>query len=216
MDTLTLSCSNRPWIPLLNNSNKIKTPKLSNHVLVKIYTKTGDDGSTGLIGGKRVSKSNPRIIAYGAIDEVNSALGIALSSLHDKDIHELLEKIQNDLFVLGADLANDNLQNNTNRITENMIKFLENHIDKLESELSQITYFILPGGDLVASQIHMARAISRRAETQIISLAENEQINKLCQIYINRLSDLLFVIARVINKRKMISDIAWKNRTDTL
>lgn len=184
--------------------------------MVKIYTKTGDDGSTGLIGGKRVSKSGLRILAYGAVDELNSSLGLVLSHSLDDDIHDLLEKLQNDLFVVGADLANDNLQNKSNRVTEEMIKFLESHIDGLESVLSEITYFILPGGDLAASQVHMARAISRRAETQIVNLAENEQINKLCQIYINRLADLLFVIARTINKRKMINDIAWKNRTDTL
>ena len=184
--------------------------------MVKIYTKTGDDGSTGLIGGKRVSKSSRRILAYGAVDELNSSLGLVLSHSLDNDIHDLLEKLQNDLFVVGADLANDNPTNKSNRVTEEMIKFLETNIDKLESKLSQITYFILPGGDPAASQVHMARAVSRRAETQIVSLVENEQINKLCQIYVNRLSDLLFVIARVINKRKMINDIAGKNRTDTL
>jgi len=178
--------------------------------LTKIYTKTGDDGSTGLIGNKRVSKSNPRIVAYGAVDELNSALGVVLSLNLDKDIHDLLVKIQNDLFVLGADLANPDLQNSTNRITQEMVRFLEEHIDRLEKELSPIKYFILPSGDQIASQVHLARAISRRAETHIVSLSEKEQINKTCQIYINRLSDLLFVIARVINKRKMINDTAWQ------
>ena len=178
--------------------------------MTKIYTKTGDDGSTGLIGNKRVSKSNPRIMAYGAVDEINSALGIVLSLNLDKDIHDLLVKIQNDLFVLGADLANQDLQNSTNRITQEMVSFLEECIDNLEKELSPITYFILPGGDQVASYVHLARAISRRAETHIVLLSEKEPINKICQIYINRLSDLLFVIARVINKRKKINDIAWQ------
>ena len=178
--------------------------------MTKIYTKTGDDGFTGLIGTKRVSKSNPRIIAYGAVDEINSALGIVLSSSLDKDIHDLLLKTQNDLFVLGADLANPDLKNTSNRVTQDMVHFLEEHIDRLEGELSPITYFILPGGDQVASQVHLTRAISRRAETLIVSLAEKERINKTCQIYINRLSDLLFVIARVINKRKMINDAAWQ------
>ena len=183
--------------------------------MVKIYTKTGDDGSTGLIGGKRVSKSNPRIVAYGSIDELNSSLGIILSSKLDKDVEVLLTRIQNDLFVAGADLANENAQDASNRIEEDMVRFLENTIDSFEKELSAITYFILPGGDPVASQVHMARAICRRAETNIVSLGEKEKINRFCQIYINRLSDLLFVIARVINKRKMISDIAWKKK-DTL
>ena len=178
--------------------------------MVKIYTKTGDDGSTGLIGGNRVRKSSPRIIAYGTIDELNSSLGIALSLKLDTDIAGLLTKIQNDLFVVGADLANPDLKNITNRVTGDMVHFLESSIDKLEMELDPISYFILPGGDQIASQIHMARAISRRAETSIVYLAEIEEINKTCKIYINRLADLLFVIARVVNKRKMIKDIAWK------
>ena len=178
--------------------------------MVKIYTKTGDDGSTGIIGGKRVQKSNPRIIAYGAVDELNSSLGIILSSKIDSDITDLLTKIQNDLFVVGADLANSDLKNNSERITNNMIQFLEENIDKLEKELSPITFFILPGGDQIAAQVHMARAISRRAETNIVHLSEIEEINNACKIYMNRLADLLFVIARVINKRKMIKDIAWK------
>ena len=178
--------------------------------MTKIYTKTGDDGSTGLIGNKRVSKSNLRIIAYGAVDEINSALGVVLSLNPDKDIRDLLVKIQNDLFVLGADLANLDLKNTSNRITQDMVHFLEEQIDRLEKELSSITYFILPGGDPVASQVHLARAISRRAETCVVSLSEKDQVNKTGQIYINRLSDLLFVIARVINKRKMIKDTAWQ------
>jgi len=178
--------------------------------MVKIYTKTGDDGSTGLIGGKRIRKSSSRIIAYGTVDELNSSLGIVLSSKLDEDIADLLTRIQNDLFVVGSDLANPDLKITSSRITEEMIKFLEENIDELEKELSPITYFILPGGDQVASQVHMARAISRRAETTIVHLAEIEEINKACQIYMNRLADLLFIIARVINKRKMIKDIAWK------
>ena len=178
--------------------------------MAKIYTKTGDDGSTGLIGGKRISKSSQRIITYGVIDELNSSIGIVLSSKLDDDVHDLLEKIQNDLFVAGADLANPDLKISTNRITENMVKFLETNIDKFEEELPPIKYFILPGGDTVAAQIHLARAISRRAETHLVQLSENETINKTCQIYMNRLSDLLFVLARLINKRKMIKDIAWK------
>ena len=178
--------------------------------MVKIYTKTGDDGSTGLIGGNRVRKSSPRIISYGTVDELNSSLGIALSLKLDVDIADLLTKIQNDLFVVGADLANPDLKNISNRVTDDMVEFLESNIDELEKELSPISYFILPGGDQIASQVHMARAISRRAETSIVYLAEIEEINKTCKIYINRLADLLFVIARVINKRKMIKDIAWK------
>jgi cob(I)alamin adenosyltransferase len=177
---------------------------------MKIYTKTGDDGTTGLIGNKRVKKSNPRIATYGMVDELNAAIGIALSSKLGKDIRDLLTKIQNDLFVVGADLANPNLNNKSNRVTSDMVLFLEKAIDGLEEKLSPITFFILPGGDLVASQVHLARAICRRAEINVVNLSEVDKINNECLVYMNRLSDLLFVIARTINKRKKISDVAWK------
>ncbi len=178
--------------------------------MVKIYTKTGDDGTTGLIGGKRVKKTNSRIIAYGAVDEINSAIGIVLSSTLDPDINELLTKIQNDLFIVGSDLANPDLENSSNRVTDKMVEYLEGQIDRLEGELTPITYFILPGGSPLAAQIHFARAVCRRAEINIVEISENEQINRSCQTYINRLSDLLFVIARTINNRKKIKDVAWK------
>ena len=177
---------------------------------MKIYTKTGDDGTTGLIGNKRVKKSNPRIATYGMVDELNATLGIVLSSKLGKDIHDLLIKIQNDLFVVGADLANPNLDNKSNRVTSEMVLYLEKEIDRLEKKLSSITFFILPGGDLVASQVHLARAICRRAEINVVNLSEVDKINNECLVYMNRLSDLLFVVARTINKRKKISDVAWK------
>ena len=177
---------------------------------MKIYTKTGDDGTTGLIGNKRVKKSNPRIATYGMVDELNATLGIVLSSKLGKDIRDLLVKIQNDLFVVGADLANPNLNNKSNRVTSEMVLYLEKEIDRLEEKLSPITFFILPGGDLVASQVHMARAICRRAEINVVNLSEVDKINNECLVYMNRLSDLLFVVARTINKRKKISDVAWK------
>jgi cob(I)alamin adenosyltransferase len=183
---------------------------------MKIYTKTGDDGTTGLFGNIRVKKSNPRIAAYGAVDELNAALGLVLSSKIGKDIRDLFIKIQNDLFVVGADLANPNLDTKLNRVALDMISFLENEIDRLEEKLTPITFFILPGGDMIASQVHLARAICRRAETNVVHLSESEDINNNCLIYINRLSDLLFVVARTINKRKKISDIAWEKQRDTL
>ncbi len=177
---------------------------------MRIYTKTGDDGTTGLIGNKRVKKSSPRIASYGMVDELNASIGIILSSKLGKDIRVLLTKIQNDLFVVGADLANPNLKNNSNRVTSEMVSYLEKEIDRLEEKLSPITYFILPGGDLIASHVHLTRAICRRAETNIAHLLESEDLNNTCLIYMNRLSDLLFVVARTINKRKKISDVAWK------
>lgn len=178
--------------------------------MTKIYTKTGDNGTTGLVGGRRIKKSSPRIIAYGTVDELNSAIGISLSFQLDFDMVEILTKIQNDLFVVGADLANPILNDSSSRVTDEMITYLENQIDLLESDLPPITYFILPGGDHVSSQIHLARSICRRAEVNIVQLEEKEPVNKTCQVYVNRLSDLLFVIARTINKRKKIKDIAWK------
>lgn len=177
---------------------------------MKIYTKTGDDGTTGLIGNKRVKKSHPRIATYGIVDELNAAIGVILSSKLPKDIRELFIKIQNDLFVIGADLANPNLDTKSNRVTSEMISFLEKEIDRLEGKLNPITFFILPGGDLTASRIHLARAICRRAEVNIVILSEVDKINNECLVYMNRLSDLLFVVARTINKRKKISDVAWK------
>ena len=177
---------------------------------MKIYTKTGDDGTTGLIGNKRVKKSDLRIATYGQVDELNAAIGIILSSKLGKDIRDLLTRIQNDLFVVGADLANPNLDNKSNRVTSEMVLFLEKEIDRLEEKLSPITFFILPGGDMVASQVHLARAICRRAEIDVVKLSEVDKINNECLVYLNRLSDLLFVIARTINKRKKISDVEWK------
>ncbi len=183
---------------------------LTLYMLVKIYTKTGDDGTTGLIGGKRIKKSSQRIMAYGAVDELNSAIGIVLAFTLDLDVADILTKVQNDLFVVGADLANPILSDSSSRVTGEMITSLENQIDKLESELFPIAYFILPGGDHVASCVHLARSICRRVEVNIVKLEEEEPINKTCQAYVNRLSDLLFVIARTVNKRKKIKDVAWK------
>ena len=177
---------------------------------MKIYTKTGDDGTTGLQGDIRISKNHPRIIAYGTIDEVNASLGIVLSNDLDSDIVDFLNKIQNELFVAGADLSNPNLDQTENRITPTMITEIEIAIDKYEKELSPLTNFILPGGDVTASQIHYTRTIVRRAEIHMISLKEHEEINENCIKYMNRLSDLLFVLGRVINKRKGKQDILWK------
>ncbi|HEY8110224.1 MAG TPA: cob(I)yrinic acid a,c-diamide adenosyltransferase [Candidatus Nitrosotenuis sp.] len=177
---------------------------------MKIYTKTGDDGTTGLQGGKRVSKSDLRIIAYGAVDEANSSLGVVLSGSIDADISELLTRIQNELFVAGSDLSNPDLEKPNNRITEQMVENLEKNIDRFEAELNPLTNFILPGGHQIAAHLHMARTIARRAETNVVALSKDERINLHCQKYLNRLSDLLFVLARVVNKRNGTSDIVWK------
>ena len=177
---------------------------------MKIYTKTGDEGKTSLFDNSRVWKSDQRIMSYGAVDELNSSLGIALSLELDPEIKDILIKLQNDLFIVGSDLANPNMSDKKIRTTTEMITFLEQKIDLLEPQLEPLTSFILPGGTLLASILHLSRTISRRAETHVIALSQNEEINKEAAIYLNRLSDLMFIMARAINQRKNISDIVWK------
>ena len=177
---------------------------------MKIYTKTGDEGKTSLFDNSRVWKSDQRIMSYGAVDELNSSLGIALSLELDPEIKDILIKLQNDLFIVGSDLANPNMSDEKIRTTSEMITFLEQKIDLLEPQLEPLTSFILPGGTLLASILHLSRTISRRAETHVIALSQNEEINKDAAIYLNRLSDLMFILARAINHRKNISDIVWK------
>ena len=191
---------------------------------MKIYTKTGDKGLTGLIDGKRIPKSDIRIIAYGSIDELNSYIGLSISLLSQhrtnnnnnnqsfSDIIITLNRIQNELFIIGSDLADPDLSKPTSlRVQSTMITVLENDIDNYEKELSPITYFILPGGSVESSSLHIARSIARRAETNVSKLLLNEEINNLVLIYLNRLSDLLFVLSRTVNKRLQILDIAWKS-----
>ena len=191
---------------------------------MKIYTKTGDKGLTGLIDGKRIPKSDIRIIAYGSIDELNSYIGLSISLLSllsqhrtnnnnqsFSDIIITLNRIQNELFIIGSDLADPDLSKPTSlRVQSPMITVLENDIDNYEKELSPITYFILPGGSVESSTLHIARSITRRAETNVSKLLLKDIINNLVLIYLNRLSDLLFVLSRTVNKRLQIRDIAWK------
>ena len=177
---------------------------------MKIYTKTGDDGSTGLQGNLRIDKSHPRIVSYGTVDEVNASLGIVLTNSLDADITKLLTEIQNDLFLLGSDLSNPNLNDLKNRVSLEMITNLELNIDKFELELPPLTNFILPGGDIAAAQLHYVRTIVRRAETLVVKLSDKDEINSNCIKYLNRLSDLFFVLCRLINKRKNKEDILWK------
>ena len=178
---------------------------------MKIYTKTGDDGTTGLQGNVRVLKSNDRIMAYGAIDEINAVLGVALSGQIDKDVSITLKRIQNELFSLGADLSDPNLDNTKNRISDTLVHKLESEIDEYEKELEPLTNFILPGGTRTASEIHVARTITRRAEIMVVKLRQNQKINPNCGLYLNRLSDLLFVLARIANKRTNTADIIWRS-----
>jgi cob(I)alamin adenosyltransferase len=179
---------------------------------MKIYTKTGDGGNTGLQGNYRIGKSHPRIISYGTVDEANAALGIVLANTLDEDVRMILTEIQNDLFLVGADLSNPNLNDIKNRVSLEMIEKLEHTIDKFELELPQLTNFILPGGDPSAAQLHYVRTVVRRAESQTVLLSEKDEINSNCIKYLNRLSDLFFVMGRLLNKRKNIDDIPQHNQ----
>ena len=178
-------------------------------ILLKIYTKTGDDGTTGLQGNTRVLKSDQRIMAYGAVDEANAVLGIALTCKLDDEIKTLLTLLQNELFIVGADLSNPGTDSK-NRVTSQMVDNLEKTIDKFEKQLEPLTNFILPGGDTAASQIHFVRTIIRRSECHTVAVKQSEKINEDCLKYLNRLSDLLFVVARIINKRNDKKDTLWK------
>jgi cob(I)alamin adenosyltransferase len=187
---------------------------------VKIYTKTGDKGETGLIGGRRVSKADPRIAAYGAVDELNSSVGLAISFLRQKDdkfadLVDVLVQVQNDLFVVGSDLADPDFPKSeykTPRTDEKMAAALEPVIDRFESELDPITFFILPGGSVESSFLHLCRGVSRRAETAAVALSKEQKTNPAIIVYLNRLSDLLFVSARLANKRLGIPDVAWRKQ----
>jgi cob(I)alamin adenosyltransferase len=185
---------------------------------MKIYTKAGDKGETRLIGGNPVNKADLRITAYGEVDELNSSIGLAISFLHSKrdllsDISDILEQVQNDLFVLGSDLADPSwpqIEGKTPRASEKMVSVLEPIIDRIESELESISFFILPGGSAEASFLHLSRGIARRAERAVVSLSNNQSINPAIIVYLNRLSDLLFVTARLVNKRLGIEDVPWR------
>ena len=177
---------------------------------MKIYTKTGDDGNTGLQGNLRISKSHPRILAYGAVDEANAVLGTVPANSLEADMSRVLERVQNDLFVVGADLSNPNLNDVRNRVSLEMVSQLERDIDGFESELEPLANFILPGGSAAASGLHLARTVVRRAEATAVLLAEGDEINPNCLVYLNRLSDLLFVLGRLANKRTGRGDVLWR------
>jgi cob(I)alamin adenosyltransferase len=183
---------------------------------MKLYTKTGDDGSTGLFGGKRVAKNSRRIQTIGDIDETNSAIGIARAISTLPDISDPLLQVQNRLFEAGADIATpiDARSGNVIRLEESRITEIEAMIDKACLGLPEMKSFILPGGTQLASQLHLARSICRRAERATLSLAQNEDgnLNPFILIYLNRLSDLLFALARRANHAQAVDDIPWLGR----
>jgi len=176
---------------------------------MKIYTKTGDAGETGLFGGQRVAKDALRVQAYGSADECNAVLGVARAMGLDPELDHLLAQVQNQLFVVGADLATPGENPNIPRVSEADVTFLEGWIDQLEGELAPLRQFILPGGAPAAAYLHLARTVCRRAERGVVSLAQAEPVNAQVLAYLNRLSDLLFVVARVANARAGAADVPW-------
>ncbi len=172
----------------------------------KVYTRTGDEGETSLGTGVRTSKGSPRVSAYGDVDELNSFLGLARTKIADPQLQELLERIQNELFVLGADLAVPlpgltHTPDRQRRISQTEIENLETTIDHYNETLPPLEEFILPAGNEAGATLHVARAVARRAEREVVRLAQAENINPLVLVYLNRLSDLLFVLARVANRQ---------------
>lgn len=182
---------------------------------MKIYTKTGDKGSTALFGGKRVSKDSIRIEAYGTVDELNSIIGVCRSLKLPERIDSDLLEIQNQLFILGADLASPvslTKRLKVPRIKEEDIKFLEKSIDYFEKTNEPLRTFIIPGGSVVSAQLHFARTVCRRAERIVVRLYEEEKIGKYPVIYLNRLSDLLFVMARWVNHLQKENEVTWTTK----
>lgn len=175
--------------------------------LTRIYTRGGDKGQTSLGSGDRISKSEARVIAMGSVDEANSMLGIC--RLHTSgEMGEILSRIQNDLFDVGADLCMPDLNVKALRISAPQVEWLEQQIDNLNLHLTPLNSFILPGGSPSAAYLHLARAIVRRAETDVVALGENFTLNLELIKYLNRLSDLLFVMARAENQHGL-NDILW-------
>ena len=181
---------------------------------MKIYTKTGDQGLTGLFGGGRVSKDHVRVEAYGDVDELNAVLGVARSVEPMPRIDEVLVPIQRDLFALGALLATPDrdkmaLHLQKARIDEGRIGELERAIDQGDAELEPLTAFIMPGGTPKAAALHVARTVCRRAERHVVRLQHEVELPPLVVIYLNRLSDLLFTLARVANRRAGAGEVTW-------
>ena len=182
---------------------------------MKIYTKTGDGGTTSLIGGTKVLKSHLRIEAYGTVDELNSYIGLCKDLMTDETAQNSLVEIQDRLFTIGSTLACDPIKEPKMRIPdlhEKDVEFLEVAIDKMNESIPEMKNFILPGGHVIVSHLHIARCVCRRAERLTIHLSENSFVSELVIKYLNRLSDYLFVLARFAGKQLDVKEIPWKPR----
>lgn len=181
----------------------------------RIYTRTGDGGMTSLYGGQRIPKFHARMDVVGTLDELNATIGVALSEITDDEIRTVLTSVQNTLFNIGAEVAEGGTKagrmiDDSLRVSEGMDTRLENWIDTFDKELPKLTSFILPGGSPVGARLHQARTVCRRAERTLAILAEKEAANPNSLKYINRLSDLLFVLARLVNHRAGILEQEWQ------
>jgi cob(I)alamin adenosyltransferase len=181
---------------------------------MKVYTRTGDDGTTALFGGDRVSKSHPRIDAYGTVDEANAAIGVVRSLLVDESeaslADEILGRVQSELFVLGGDLASPGeTKYAVPRIEPHHVESLEADIDRMEQDVTPLKHFVLPGGSKAAAALHVARTVTRRAERQTVLLAADEPVSDDAIHYLNRLSDMLFVMARWVNAAGGTPETIW-------
>jgi len=177
---------------------------------MKIYTRKGDKGTTVLLGNKRVPKDSPQVEAYGEVDELNALLGIGISFSDVREIKSSLTDIQKDLVVIGAELSSQ--RSVTSRINLRDIEKLEKKIDDIEKDLTPLKHFILPRGTKTASLLHHARTVCRRAERRIVTLNKKRRVNQNIISYINRLGDLLFVMARLSNRKKRVEEITWKGK----
>jgi cob(I)alamin adenosyltransferase len=175
-----------------------------------IYTKFGDKGKTALIGGGVVPKDDPRVEAYGAVDELNAMIGLVLAFSDMNELGAALSGIQNDLFTIGVGLASKGAK--AKSISPMRLSKIEAEIDHFENELPPLNHFIIPGGSKTASLLHLARTVCRRAERNVVSLSHKEAVNPDTIIFLNRLGDLLFVLARYVNYRKKIEERIWKGR----
>ena len=178
---------------------------------MKIYTRTGDNGETALVGGTRVSKAASRVAAYGDVDELSASLGVARAQVEHPEIRAVLEEVQRDLFSAGALLADPDRRVTSEKVSLEAtdVERLEQHIDRFDSQLPSLRSFVLPGGSPGGALLHQARAVCRRAERRVVGLGGAERIPASLVPYLNRLSDLLFVLARLENQHRGVEDIPW-------
>jgi cob(I)alamin adenosyltransferase len=187
----------------------------------RVYTRTGDAGETGLFGGPRVSKDDPRLEAYGTVDELNSVLGIASATLEHDDLRAWLQVIQSHLFDVGGELATPDIEQRIERgqpvgprVDDDDVAQLEGWIDALDEELQPLTRFILPGGTVASAHLHLARTVCRRAERRVLTLSREAPVAGSVIRYLNRLSDLLFTMARAANARAGVAEPEWLGREE--